>query len=459
MQSCISTAYKMSASSSVLHRSFGSALPVVAGGDGCWLVDTKGRRYLDASGGAAVSCLGHGHAGVAAAIRAQLDSAAFVHSSFFTNAPAEALATRLVALAPPGFGAGRVAFLGSGSEAMEAALKLARQYHVERGEPGRVRFISRRMSYHGNTLGALAIGGHVGRRAIYQPLLPDTVLIPPCHPYREARSGETAADYGRRAADALEAAILAEPPGSVAAFIAEPVAGATLGSVPPVPGYFARIREICDRHGVLFIADEVMCGMGRCGAMFVCGDEGVAPDLITIAKGLGAGYQPIAAVMASQRVVDAIAAGSGALANGHTYMSHPVACAAALGAVAAIETLLLTVRRQGAVLEAALRARFARHAHVGDIRGRGLFWTIELVADRAGKTPFPARLNLAALIKAEAMARGLICYPSAGSADGGDGDHVLLAPPFIISDAEIALVVDRVAAAIDHVLADVLSPA
>jgi adenosylmethionine-8-amino-7-oxononanoate aminotransferase len=441
--------------SALLHRDLRRTPPVVVRGDGSWLIDAEGKRYLDASGGAAVSCLGHGHPRVTAAIRAQLDQVEYAHTSFFTNGPAEALAARLIALAPEGFGAGRVAFLGSGSEAVEAALKLTRQYHVERGETGRRRFISRRMSYHGNTLGALAVGGHAGRRAMYQPLLAETFQIAPCHHYRDGLPGEAPEAYGQRVADELDAMIRRLGAETVAAFIAEPVVGATLGSVPAVPGYFARIREICDTHGVLFIADEVMCGMGRSGSLFAMAQEGVAPDLITIAKGLGAGYQPIGAMMASGRVAAAIEAGSGLLAHGHTYMSHAVACAASLAVLDAIEEdgLIERVQRQGALLERRLRDAFGQHPHIGDIRGRGLLWSMEIVAYRETRAPFPAARRIAPRLKAEAQERGLICYPSSGTADGTDGDHVLLAPPFTITDAEIGEIVDRLAPALAAVLA------
>jgi adenosylmethionine-8-amino-7-oxononanoate aminotransferase len=441
--------------SALLHRDLRRTLPSVVHGEGAWLTDAEGKRYLDASGGAAVSCLGHGHPKVAAAIRDQLDRVAYAHTSFFTNEPAETLAARLIAAAPPGFGAGLATFVGSGSEAMEAALKLARQYHVERGEPGRTRIISRRMSYHGNTLGALAVGGHAGRRAMYQPMLAETWQVAPCHPYRDARPGESEEAYGQRVADELDALIRHLGPQTVACFVAEPVVGATLGSVPPVPGYVRRIREICDAHGVLFIADEVMCGMGRCGSLFAIAEEGVAPDLITIAKGLGAGYQPIGAVLASGRVVRAIREGSGVLAHGHTYMAHAIACAASLAVLDVMEEegLVARVRVQGAKLEAGLRRVFGQHPHVGDIRGRGLFWSMELVADRETKAPFPAARGLAARLKAAAMEHGLICYPSTGTADGVAGDHVLLAPPFTITDAEIEEILRRLSAALARVLA------
>jgi adenosylmethionine-8-amino-7-oxononanoate aminotransferase len=440
--------------SAVLHRDFHTPPRTVARGDGAYLIDTAGRRYLDASGGAAVSCLGHSHPAVIAAVQAQVATLPYAHTSFFTSEPAEQLAEHLVSRAPPGFGAGRVAFVGSGSEAMEVALKLTRQYFLEIGQPARTHFIGRRMGYHGNTLGALSVGGHMQRRAAYGPMLMDVSHISPCYPYRGQRDDEDEVAYGRRIADELETEILRLGPETVAAFVAEPVAGATLGCVPPVPGYFARIREICDRYGVLFIADEVMCGMGRTGTLFAMEAQTVCPDLITVAKGLGAGYQPIAGMMASGRVVAAIAAGSGVLANGHTYMNHAVACAASLAVLRTIEQedLLANVRRRGAELRSALDHRFGQHPHIGEVRGVGLFQALEVVADRGTKAPFPRSLRVAETLKQAAMDNGLICYPSAGVADGVSGDHVLLAPPYIIDAAQIGEIVDRLAASLAQVL-------
>ena len=440
--------------SAVLHRDFHSPPRMAASGEGVYLIGADGRRYLDASGGAAVSCLGHSHPAVIAAVQEQVALLPYAHSGFFTSEPAERLAEHLIARAPEGFGAGRVAFVGSGSEAMEVALKLARQYQVEAGQPGRSRFIARHMSYHGNTLGALAVGGHRQRRAMYAPMLMQATHISPCYAYRGQRDGEGAHDYGQRIADELDTEITRLGAETVAAFIAEPVAGAGLGCAPPVPGYFARIRQICNRHGVLFIADEVMCGMGRTGKLFAIEGEHACPDIITIAKGLGAGYQPIGATMASGRVVDAIATGSGTLANGHTYMGHPVACAASLVVLQTVEAedLLSHVRRQGAALRAALDRSFGQHPHVGDIRGAGLFQAVELVVDRGAKTPFDRSHRVAETLRTAALDNGLICYPSAGAAGGVAGDHVLLAPPYIVSDAELAEIVDRLSAALKAAL-------
>lgn len=424
---------------------------MAARGDGVYLVDSAGKRYLDASGGAVVSSLGHNHPRIVAAIEAQLGQLEFAHSSFFTNAPAEMLAARLIELAPEGFGAGRVIFLGSGSEAMESALKLARQYHVERGEPQRDRFIARRQSFHGNTLATLGIGGHPGRRAIYEPMLMPQRLVAPCYPLRDRLPGEGDDAYTDRLADELRRAIADAGEGRVAAFVIEPIAGATLGSVPPVPGYLRKIRAVCDEAGVLLIADEVMCGMGRAGDWFVMRQEGVCPDLIAIAKGLGAGFQPIGAVMASEAVIAAVATGSGRLAGGHTYMSHPVVCAAALAVIDTIvdDRLLEAVERMGDVLEQTLRARFGGHAHVCDIRGRGLMWSLELVADRNTDAPFAPCAGLAMALRDLARDNGLICYPSSGTIDGLRGDHVLIAPPFTIDDGQIAEIVDKLERSLD----------
>ena len=410
---------------------------MVAGGEGCYLIDTGGKRYLDGSGGAAVSCLGHGDPEVTAAIKAQLDKIAFAHTGFFTSEPAEELADMLCAAAPEGID--RAYLVSGGSEAVESAIKLARQYFLEKGEPQRHRVIARRQSYHGNTLGALAAGGNEWRRAQFSPLLVETSHIAPCYEYRLRQPDETAEEYGQRAANELEAEINRLGPETVMAFIAEPVVGATAGAVPPAPGYFPRIREICDRHGVLLILDEVMCGMGRTGTLFACEQEGVAPDMITIAKGLGAGYMPIGAMLCSSAIYDAIDAGSGFFQHGHTYMGHPAAAAGGVAVLKAIlgRGLLPRVREAGDRLDAVLRERFGQHPHVGDIRGRGLFRAIEFVADRETKLPFDPSKGIAKKIKKAAFEAGLICYPMAGTIDGRTGDHVLLAPPFIISDAEI----------------------
>jgi adenosylmethionine-8-amino-7-oxononanoate aminotransferase len=435
----------------VFGRDTRDRIPTAISAQGLFITDSAGKRYLDASGGAAVSCLGHGHPAVREAIKAQVDRLGYAHTGYFTNEPQEALADELVAGAPETLS--RVFFLTGGSEAMEAALKLARQYHVERGRPQRRHFISRWFSYHGNTLGALSVSGHVARRATYLPLLQDVTHISPCFAYRGKQPGETDADYGARVSTELETAIYANPD-SVAAFIAEPVVGATLGAVPAVPGYFQRIREICDKHDVLLILDEVMCGMGRTGTLHACEQEGVSPDLLILAKGLGAGYQPIGAMLVGEKIYQAIAEGSGFFNHGHTYMGHAVGCAAALAVQRVIrdEGLLENVRRQGSILKEMLMRSFGEHPHVGDIRGRGLFCAIEIVKDRASKQPFDARFNLHAAIKRHAMAIGLICYPGGGTADGKAGDHVLIAPPFNVTTSNLEQIVSLLLQATQNAL-------
>ncbi|MGH8140327.1 MAG: aspartate aminotransferase family protein [Steroidobacteraceae bacterium] len=438
--------------SHVFGRDTRSAFPLAVRGEGISLYDSSGKRYLDASGGAAVSCLGHGHPKVREAIKRQIDRLEYAHTGYFTNEPQERLADQLIAHAPAGLV--RTFFVTGGSEATEAALKLARQYHVECGRPERCHFISRSCSYHGNTLGALSVGGHRARRETYIPLLFDVTHISSCFAYRGMQREEAQTDYGMRVANELEAAILRRGPETVAAFIAEPVVGATLGAVAAVPGYFTRIREICDRYGVLLILDEVMCGMGRTGTLHACEQEGIAPDLLVLAKGLGAGYQPIGALLVAEKIYQAISGGSGHFNHGHTFMGHPVACAAALAVQRVIEEedLLSNVRRRGNALERLLEGRFGGHPHVGDIRGRGLLQAIELVADRSTKQPFPAAQKLHARIKEKAMAAGLVCYPGGGTADGHAGDHVLLAPPFNVTEKEAEEIVSCLGTAVDRAL-------
>ena len=437
----------------VFPRHTRAQLPLAVAGEGCYLIDGSGKRYLDGSGGAAVSCLGHGDPGVTRALKDQLDTLAFAHTAFFTSEPAEALADLLIAHAPGPLE--RVYFVTGGSEAVEAAIKLARQYYLEKGEPDRCRVISRRQSYHGNTLGALAAGGNQWRREPFSPLLIDTSHISPCYEYRGRVEGESREQYGLRVADELEEEILRLGPGTVMAFIAEPVVGATMGAVPPVPGYFRRVREICDRYGVLLILDEVMCGMGRTGTLFACEQDGIAPDIVTIAKGLGAGYQPIGAALCSGGIYRAIECGSGFFQHGHTYIGHPAACAAGRAVVGALleRDLVTRCKEQGGKLEQALRERFGDHPNIGDIRGRGLFRGLEIVADREQKTPFDAALGVHAKIKKAAFDAGLICYPMGGTIDGRRGDHILLAPPFIIGDGQVGELVDKLSLAIDAAVA------
>ncbi|MCP3391172.1 aspartate aminotransferase family protein [Bradyrhizobium sp. CCGB12] len=442
--------------SRVLHRSLRETPPKAIGGEGVYLFAEDGRRIIDASGGAAVSCLGHQHPRVIAAMTKQASTLAYAHTAFFSSEPAEALAETLVGHEPGGLA--YAYFVSGGSEAIEASIKLARQYFIERSEPQRQHFIARRQSYHGNTLGALAAGGNAWRRAPYAPLLSAAFShVTPAFAYHEKREGESDAQFVARLAAELEAEFQRLGPDTVAAFLAEPVVGATVGAVTAPDGYFKAVREICDRHGALLILDEVMSGMGRTGTTHAWEQEGVAPDIQAIAKGLGGGYQPIGAMLASGKIIDTIRSGSGAFQHGHTYLAHPLACAAALAVQSVIreDGLLDRVKERGKQLEQRLTERFGNHRHVGDIRGRGLFWAIELVADRASRASFDPALKLHQKIKAEALANGLGCYPGGGTVDGVRGDHVLLAPPFIASADEIDLIVDRLGTAVDNVLRSV----
>jgi adenosylmethionine-8-amino-7-oxononanoate aminotransferase len=437
----------------ILHRSIHAEYPVAVRGQGVHLFDSSGKAYIDASGGAAVSCLGHGHPDVVRAMQEQAGALAYAHTSFFTSEPAEQLADMLIADALKGLS--HVLFVSGGSEAVEAALKMASQYHLERGDTKRRHVIARRQSYHGATLGALAAGGNVMRRKTFAPLLIETHHIDPCFSYRYRQANESAEAYGRRAADALEQKILELGGDTVIAFLAETVVGATAGAVTAEAGYFKRIREICDRYGVLLILDEVMSGMGRTGTLHACEQEGIAPDLMAIAKGLGGGYEPIGAVLLSRAIFDTFSAGSGAFMHSHTYMGHPMACAAGLAVQRIIkrDRLLDNVKAMGQTLHRRLNERFGNHAYVGDIRGRGLFQAVELVTDRSEKTPFDPKLKLHARIKQEAMARGLMVYPSGGTIDGTAGDHVLLAPPFIVDTTTVDAIVERLGDAIDAAIA------
>ncbi|HHI81734.1 MAG TPA: aspartate aminotransferase family protein [Rhizobiales bacterium] len=439
--------------SHVFTRHSRALLPRIASGDGCYLVDSNGKQYLDGCGGAAVSCLGHSDEKVLAAIREQLTRVPYAHTGYFTSDAAEQLASKLIDHAPEGMA--RVYFVSGGSEAVETALKLARQYFLEIGQPQRQHIISRWQSYHGNTLGALAAGGNRWRREPFAPLLVEMSHISACYAYRDRRSEEGEFDYGLRVANELETEIKRLGPNSVAAFIAEPVVGATLGAVPAVDGYFKRIREICDRHGVLLILDEVMCGMGRTGTLFACEQDGIAPDIVTIAKGLGAGYQPIGATLCNHKIYDAIKEGSGFFQHGFTYIGHPTACAAGQAVVGRLveDGLVAGVRDKGVTLATALQERFGNHHNIGDIRGRGLFLGLELVADRQTKEPFAPERTINKKIKAHALDEGLMVYPMGGTVDGRRGDHVLLAPPFIISDDQIGELVDKLDRAIGRALA------
>jgi len=440
----------------ILHRRTTHSYPAAASGQGAFIRDAAGKDYIDASSGAAVSCLGHSHPDVLAAMHEQLDRLAYAHTSFFTTQAAEELADDLVAHAPKGIG--RVFFVSGGSEAVEAALKLARQYFVERGELQRRHIIARRQSYHGVTLGALATGDREWQRKQFGPLLIETHHVSPAYEYRGRRVDETLQAFGARLAEELETKIAELGGDTVMGFVAETVVGATLGAVPAVPTYFKRVRDICDRHGILLILDEVMCGMGRTGTLHACEQDGISPDLMAIAKGLGGGYAPIGALLIKDKVFDTVAEGSGVFQHSHTYMGHPLSCAAALAVQRVIrrDDLLANVSAQGAYLSRRLQERFGNHPFVGDVRGRGLFQGLELVADRDSKVPFDPKLELHMRIKREAMARGLMVYSMGGTVDGTRGDHVLLAPPYIVDGSLVDTIVERLGNAIDAATAKIV---
>ena len=427
----------------VFYRSPTHDYPVAVRGEGVYLYDATGKQYLDGSGGAAVSCLGHGNIDVLNAIRQQVGDLAFAHTAFFTNKPQEELASKL----SDRFGEvdSKVYFVAGGSEANETAIKLARQYWIAKGVASKTLFISRNQSYHGNTLGALSLSGFPGRRDIFKSMLINWPKIDPCYPYRLQRHDESDEQYGVRSASALEKAIVDAGPDNVAAFVAETVSGATLGAVAAATGYFVKVREICDRFDVLLILDEVMAGSGRTGSYFAFEQEGIRPDIVTLAKGLAGGYQSIGATVCREFIHRQIVDVHGEFSHGHTYVGHATACAAgvAIQNVLDNEKLLSNVLERGGNLRDQLTATFAEHPYVGDIRGRGLLVAVELVCDKETRRPPSASLGLPARLRNHAMAEGLICYPVGGTADGHDGAHILLAHPFIFTEAHVQELVDK----------------
>jgi len=440
--------------SRILQRTLTANPDIALSGKGIRLHLASGKTVIDGSGGAAVACIGHGNRRVAAAMADQAGRMAYAHTGFFTSEPAEALADLLLGDEPGGLT--HAFFASSGSEAMEAAVKLARQYFIELGQPQRTRIIGRRQGYHGTTLGALSAGGHVARRAPYEPLLSTAFRkVSPCFAYHYQAPEETDADYVARLAAELEAEFQRLGPGTVAAFCAETVVGATTGCVAAVPGYFVAMRAVCDRHGTLLVLDEVMCGMGRTGTLHAWEQEGVAPDIQAVAKGLGGGYAPVGGILVAARVIAALRDGSGGFMHGQTYQAHPVACAAALEVQRIIreQDLVGAAARKGTRLAALLTDRFGNHHQVGDIRGRGLFHALEFVQDRAARLPFDPARGIAEAVKQAALDRGLAIYPCTGTLDGMRGDHVILAPPYIVSDAELTEIVDKLGDAVDAVFA------
>lgn len=442
--------------SSVFHRVPKRHLPVAVKGEGMYIFDKDGKRYIDGyAGGACVSCLGHSQEAVVEAVRDQIGKMAFFHSGMFTSEPLEELASLLTSDAPEGLA--RVFFTNSGSEAVETAVMMARQYFMEIGQPRRKKVIGRRSSYHGAGLTGLSIGHQVARRAPFEEISPSVFHISPCYEYRGRLKDETPEQYGLRIANELEQAILGLGPDTVMAFVAETVTGTTSGATPPVPGYFKRIREICDRYGVMLILDEVFCGLGRTGTLHACEQDGVAPDFLTFAKGIAAGYQPIGATLVNQKVYDAIVSGSGNFKGGYTYSGHATACAAAVAVQKILRApgFLDHVKTTGSVLAERLKERFGQHPHIGDIRGRGMLMTLELVDDRSSKHTFLPSQGLSSRIYKNAQVRGLITHALSGTVDGYNGDHVVICPPLIADGDSIQTIVGLLGEAIDAALLEV----
>ncbi|RAL05506.1 aminotransferase, class III [Aspergillus ibericus CBS 121593] len=445
-------------SSSVLHRNTRFVPKKAIGGKGSYIFLEDGTKFLDSTGGAAVSCLGHGHEEVKQAVIDQINQLSYCHTTFFGTEASEELARLLTE--STGGKMSKLFVVSSGSEAVEAALKLARQYFLElpTPQPQRTRFIARKPSYHGVTLGALSVGGHMIRREAFEPLLSsNTSHVSPCYPYRGQAKDESDEDYIARLATELDEEFQRVGPENVCAFVAEPVVGAALGAVPALPGYFPAMKSICEKYGALFILDEVMSGMGRCGTVHAWEQENVVPDLQTIGKGLGGGYAPVSGLLISEKVVDVMDNGTGVFRHGQTYQGHPVACAAALAVQRVIkrDNLLENVRTMGKYLEEELRSRLGGHPNVGDIRGRGLFWGIEFVSDRETKEPFAPELGVAFQVQETGLGPefGVSLYAANGSVDCMRGDHIILAPPYNVSKEEIDIIVDTAARVIDVVFA------
>jgi adenosylmethionine-8-amino-7-oxononanoate aminotransferase len=432
-------------------RNFRKEYPLAVRGEGCWIIDQSGSRFLDANGQAAVVSIGHGVPEIGRAMAEQSSRIAFAHTTQFHSEPAEKLAERLLALAPASFRGGRVYFTSGGSEATETAIKLARQFHLETGQPSRYRVVSRRQSYHGSTLGAMTVSGNVARRAPYQPLLAEWGHIAPCFCYHCPFDKEFP-DCGIACANNLDNFLDANDSAAVAAFILEPVVGATLGAAVPPDGYVQRINEICRKRGILLVADEIMSGMGRTGKPFAIQHWNVEPDVILVGKGIASGYAPLGAVLVAPRIVEAFERGSGALQHGFTYQAHPVATAASNAVLDYIESrnLFDCVKPAAETLRAELSA-LQSHPHVGEIRGLGLLLGIEFVKNKSTREPFPKENNVAERIREAALDENVVTYPTQGCVDGVNGDHILLAPPFIITPRECQLIARALHSALQKV--------
>ncbi|KAK1965520.1 aminotransferase class-III [Colletotrichum sublineola] len=441
----------------LMHRSLVQHPSMVESASGVYLHLANGQKVIDACGGAAVALLGHGNEEVIQAIADQARKVSYVHTQAYTTQPAEDLANLLLSGKPHGLE--KAFFVSSGSEAVESALKLARQYHYEKGQPQRLHFISRRQCYHGNTIATMSVSTVAARKVPYQGFgYPHVSYVSPAYAYQYRRRDETEAEFTARLLAEIEAEFQRVGPGNVIAFVAETVVGATAGCVAAPAGYLAGVRRICDEHGALLILDEIMCGTGRTGTFFAFEQEGVVPDIVTVAKGLGGGYSPIAGVLMHEKVVTALRQGSNAFSHGHTYQAHPIACAAALAVQKIVRRDHLVARcaQLGKRLEAMLRSELSGCRSVGDIRGRGLFWGVEFVKDRETKETFDPKTRFGLRVQERAFEKGVALYPGAGTVDGSRGDHVLLAPPFTTTDKQLKVVCRVFREAVEEIEAETL---
>ncbi|EWZ36606.1 putative aminotransferase [Fusarium oxysporum] len=441
----------------LLHRSLLTRPETVTSASGIWITLSSGRKILDGCAGAAVAIIGHGNTEVRDAMVEQMSSVSYVHTMAYTTDSAENLANYILEGEP--FDLTRAYFVGSGSEAMDSAMKLARQYHVENGQPQRTKFVSRRQAYHGNTIGAMSVGSFVARRAPYEGaiLLDNVSYVSPAYEYRVRKDDETEQDYAQRLVDELEAEFQAVGPDTIMAFVAETVGGATAGCISPPAGYFEGVGKICRKYGILLILDEVMCGVGRCGTFFAFEQDGdVRPDIVTTGKGLGGGYAPIAATLVHRNIIETLKKGTASFNHGHTYQAHPVSCAAALAIQKIIrrDNLIARAATLGARLHKCLVEVFQGLEFVGNIRGRGLFWGIEFVKDKKTKRPFDSKIRFGVKVQERAFQLGLAVYPGSGTADGKQGDHVIVSPPLTITEDEMDELLVLLKRAYDDVAAE-----
>ena len=437
---------------SLLHRSLTHEPDTVTHASGIHLTLSSGRTIIDACGGAAVSCIGHNNEEVLDATMQQMRNVSYVHTGAYTTTSALDLASAI--LSGNAHGLSKAFFVSSGSEAMDAAMKLARQYFYESGRVERRNFVARKQSYHGATIGAMSLSSNLPRKVPYEPLLLKNVShVSPAYAYQYCRAEESEEQYVVRLAEELDDEFQRLGPETVIAFVAEPIVGATSGCVPAPAGYFRSVREVCDKYGILLLLDEVMCGMGRSGSFFAFEQEGVVPDIMTMGKGLGGGYAPIAGVLISEKVVKGLREGTGMFNHGHTYQAHPLSCASALAVQKIIkrDSLVERCNKMGKSLERGLHEALAGRKYVGNIRGRGLFWGIEFVQNRETKRSFEPKVEFGYRVQRRVFDLGVAIYPGAATVDGVRGDHVLIAPPYTVSEVDLEHIVQIVREAYDAV--------